>query len=174
MLSAPVAQFPSEATKSSSLEDEILNAYEARDKLAQAIHTQDQKRVDGGLELAKKFANDLHVVPLDVEDAFKRDEAWKVTDQQIQQRIAALTDLQAKNEQLIERYKADVPDVVNTALNKWRATLVKSSTEKSGEAEDLKKKIAAVDRELESLPKPPKESYSDSASEAAPTKASKK
>ncbi|HEY8224578.1 MAG TPA: hypothetical protein VIG25_04820 [Pyrinomonadaceae bacterium] len=173
MSSAPVA-FPVEAAKASTLEDEILNAYAARVKLREAIEDQEKKRDDAVFDLAKKLANDLHGTAPDVEDAFKRDEAWKASNDRYQQRITALSDLQEKNELLIEKYKADVPDVVRSALNRRLQEFNKTVTDTAEAAAEARKEKASLEKELASLPAPKNDYGAESKSDDTSAKASKK
>lgn len=143
-----------EVPRSAEIETEVLDSYEARQKLIDTIKEQENKREEGELGLARNFAKETQGSAINVEAAFQKNETWRTEDERAGQRIAALTNIHSKVDKLITKHKAENPSSVQSALTKRLEALIKALEEKTDAATDLKEEKERIEKEIAKLPKP--------------------
>jgi hypothetical protein len=152
MATAP-ARFLAEVPKPTDIETEVLDSFEARRKLREAINNQELKRKEAELELARTFAKETRNVAIDVEAAFQKYETWRVADERAAQRIGALVVLRTKVDQLIAKRKTENKEEVKAALRKRILELQKALEEKTEAQSDLEEEKALLEEEIDRLTK---------------------
>lgn len=153
MTTATAARFLVEAPKPANIEVEVLDLFDARWKLQDAINQQELKRKEAELELASSFARETHNKAIDGEAAFQKSEAWRVADERAELRIAALSNISSKVDGLIARHKAENTEAVKAALTKKLNELIKALEEKNDAANDLAAERKRIEQEIAKLPK---------------------
>ena len=71
-------------------ESQVLLAIDAKRKLQTTIDALESKRKEAEIDFAKTFVKDTRAKSIDVEAAFKANEAWRTKDERSKQRIEAL------------------------------------------------------------------------------------
>jgi hypothetical protein len=153
MATAP-ARLLADASKPTDFEVEVLDSFQARLKLPDAIGNQELKRKEAELELAKTFARETRNGPIDVEAAFQRFEAWRVADERSGERIGALMVLRKKVDQLIAKRTAENSEAVKAAFNKRIQEIQKNLDEKSEATSDLEDEKKLLEQEIDKLTRP--------------------
>lgn len=121
-----------------SIESEVFNAIEARQKLEAAIQSENQRRESDEVEFAKGLARDISgSETVNVDTLVQRDAAGKLAGERARQRLEALESVLATINSCFERLGADYPDEVNAALSKKIQALEKTLSEKEEAEKDL-------------------------------------
>lgn len=142
-----------EVPRPAEMETEVLNSYEAQRKLAETIKEQENKRKEAELDLARNFAKETQGSPINVEAAFQKNEAWRAEDERSSQRIAALTNLRSKVDDLITKHKAENSAAVESALTKRLEAVTKALEEKTDATTELKEEKQKIEEEIAKLAK---------------------
>lgn len=132
-----------------SIESEVFNAIEARQKLEAAIQSENQRRESDEVEFAKGLARDISGSEIvNVDTLVQRDAAGKLAGERAKQRVEALESVLATINSCFERLAADYPDEVNAALSKKIQALEKTLSEKEEAEKDLVVQIERLKAEM--------------------------
>lgn len=153
MATATATGFLVEAPRTINIETEVLDLFDARRKLQDAINEQEFKRKEAELELARSFARETRDKAINVETAFQKNEASRVADERARLRIAALSNISSKVEDLIDKHKADNPGAVGNALKKKLDKINKILNEKEDAASELIEEKKRIEKEIAKLPR---------------------
>src|SRR5262249_45482802 len=99
------------------IEAEVTGAFDVRQKLQDAISDLEVKRKKAELDFVQTFTR-IVGVPINVEDAFQKHEAWKAANEQTKQRIAALMSIRSKVAERFDQLKSENPEATRSALEK--------------------------------------------------------
>ncbi len=153
MATAIRAPYPVEAPTAIDIESDVLDSFDLRQKLQDAIDQQVIIRKEAELTLVRSLAKDAKTKSLEVENAFQKNEAWKTADQRAEQRIQALKNILSKLDKYISELKSGSPEIVKSALSKRLEALNKTLSEKAEATSDLKEQIKKIQAEIDTLPK---------------------
>lgn len=121
-----------------SIESEVFNAIDARQKLEAAIQSENQRRESDEVEFAKGLARDISgSQTVNVDTLVQRDAAGKVAGERAKQRVDALESILATINSCLEQLGANYPDEVNAALSKKIQAFEKTLSEKEEAEKDL-------------------------------------
>ncbi len=170
MSAATPARFPVGAPEPDSAENEVLDLYDASQKLIVAAKEEENKRKEGELELARSFAKEIHGATIDVERIVQRNDAWRAEDERASLRIAALTNVRSKVDKLLAKHKAENAKAVKNALTSKLDKLNKDLAQQTGAATGLQEDIKRIEEEIAKLTKP----YAGTTAAVAPVASKKK
>ena len=134
----------------SDIETEVIGAFDARQKLQEAISDLEVKRKKAELDFVQTFTR-IPGVPINVEDAFQKHEAWKTANEQTKQRIAALMSIRSKVADRFDQLKSENPEIARSALKKKIEALRSGLAEPTKQSEEINKQIKSLQQEIDSL-----------------------
>ncbi len=143
-----------EVPRPSDVEAEVLNAFDARQKLQTTIETENLKRDTAETEFARTVAKEISSSKVvNVEAVFQRSETGKAAADRAKQRLDALASILAKVNKRIDQLKADCSDTVNKALTKRIEALEKILSDKNNAGKGIEEEIKVLKAELSKLSK---------------------
>jgi len=138
------------APRPSDVEAEVIGAFDARQKLQEAIRDLELKRQKAEIDFVQTFTRTLSV-PINVEDAFQKHESWKAANEQTKQRIAALMNIRSKVAERFDQLKSENPEAARSAFEGKVEALKQGLTEPTKRSEEIKQQMKSLQDEIDSL-----------------------
>jgi hypothetical protein len=137
-----------EVPRPASVESEVFNTIDARQKLQAAIESDAQRRESDEVEFAKGLARDISgEETVNVDGLVQRHAAGKVAAERARQRVEALENILAILNTRFEQLGKDHPDEVNAALSKKITGLEKQLSGNEDAGKDLEAQIRTLKAE---------------------------
>ena len=131
-----------------SIESEVFNTIDARQKLQAAIGLDNERRESDEVEFAKGLARDISGnETVNVDGLVQRHAAGKVAAERAKQRVEALEGVLTILNKRFEQLGTDHPDEVNAALTKKITGLEKQLSGNEDAAKDLQDQIKTLKAE---------------------------
>jgi chromosome segregation ATPase len=157
----------------SDVEAEVIGAFDARQKLQEAISDLEVKRKKAELDFVQSFTR-IPGASINVEDAFQRYGTWNAANEQAKQRIAALMSIRSKVADRFDQLKSENPEAAKSALKKKIEALKSGLAEPTKRSEEINQQIASLQDEIASLSNKQQATATKRARKAAVRKAGKK
>ena len=137
-----------EVPRPASIESEVFNTIDARQKLQAAIELDNQRRESDEVEFAKGLARDISGnETVNVDGLVQRHAAGKVAAERAKQRVEALEGVLTILNKRFEQLGTDHPDEVNAALSKKITGLEKQLSGNEDAGKDLEAQIKTLKAE---------------------------
>ena len=145
-----------EGAKPSEIQNEIQNAIDARRKLQNLITGLDKQRAEAGLAFLREFSRDLAALKVDfdrafVDGTFNKYTSVKQTEDQITQRVTALSEIATKIEKRINEFKKANREDLMLVLKGKLERLKAERAVQGKECDLLDKEIGQLEGEISQL-----------------------